>query len=50
MTQDNTCMPSKEDLLVCDSKLEHLSCIGVMLLEFCKSLFVMFLHHALGSN
>jgi hypothetical protein len=37
MTQDNTCMLSKEALLVCDSKQEHLSCIGVMLPKFVKA-------------
>jgi hypothetical protein len=37
MIQDNTCMLSKEALLVCDSKLDHLSCIGVMLPNFVKA-------------
>jgi hypothetical protein len=42
-------MLSKEDLLICASyKLDYLSCIGVMLPKFYKSLFVMFLHHVLG--
>jgi hypothetical protein len=36
-------------LLVCAFyKLEYLSCIGVMLPKFCKSLFVSLLHHVLG--
>jgi hypothetical protein len=38
-------------LLVCAFyKLEYLSCIGVMLPKFCKSLFVLFLHRVLGNN
>jgi hypothetical protein len=42
-------MLSKEDLLVCAFyKLEYLSCIGVVLPKFCKSLFVLLLHHVLG--
>jgi hypothetical protein len=35
-------------LLVCVSKLEYLSCIGVVLPKLCNNLFVMFLHHVLG--
>jgi hypothetical protein len=39
----------KEDLLVCASyKLGYLSCIGVVLPEFCKNLFILLLHHVLG--
>jgi hypothetical protein len=42
-------MLSKEVLLVCAFyKLEYLSCIGVVLSKFCKSLFVLLLHHVLG--
>jgi hypothetical protein len=42
-------MLSKEVLLVCAFyKLEHLSCIGVVLSKFCKSLFALLLHHVLG--
>jgi hypothetical protein len=47
--KQNVYMLSKEDLLVCAFyKLEYLSCIGVVLPKFCKSLFVLFLHHVLG--
>jgi hypothetical protein len=46
--KQNFCMLSKEDLLVCAFyKLEYLSCIGVVLPKFCKSLFVLPLHHVL---
>jgi hypothetical protein len=44
----NLCMLSKEDLLVCAFyKLDYLSCIGVVLSKFCKSLIVLLLHHVL---
>jgi hypothetical protein len=47
--KQNIYMLSKEDLLVCAFyKLEYLSCIGIMLPKFCKSLFVLLLHHVLG--
>jgi hypothetical protein len=36
-------------MLVCAfNKLEYLSCLAVMLLKVCKSLFVLLLHHDLG--
>jgi hypothetical protein len=36
-------------MLVCVFyKLEYLSCIGVMLPKFCKSLFVLLLYHVRG--
>jgi hypothetical protein len=41
--KQNFCMLSKEDLLVgAIYKLEYLSCIGVVLPEFCKNLFAFF--------
>jgi hypothetical protein len=42
-------MLSKEDMLVCALyKLDYLSCIGVVLPKFCKSLSAVLLHHVLG--
>jgi hypothetical protein len=39
----------KEVLLVCGFyKLEYLSCIGVVVSKFCRSLFGILLHHVLG--
>jgi hypothetical protein len=48
--KQNFRMLSKEDFAsVClFVKMEYLSCIGVMLSKFCKSLLVLFLHHVLG--
>jgi hypothetical protein len=47
--KQNLCMLSKEVLLVCAFyQLEYLSCIGVVLSKFCKSLFALLLHHVLG--
>jgi hypothetical protein len=47
--KQNFYMLSKEDFAsVCFYILEYLSCIGVMLPKFCKSLFVLLLHHDLG--
>jgi hypothetical protein len=45
----NFCMLPKEDFAsMCFYKLEYLSCIGVVLSKFCKSLFALLLHHVLG--
>jgi hypothetical protein len=47
--KQNFCMLSKEDFAsMCFYKLEYLSCIGVVLSESCKKLFVLLLHHVLG--
>jgi hypothetical protein len=46
--KQNFCMLSKEDLIVCAFyKIEYLSCIVLCCPKFCKSLFVLFLHHVL---